>query len=423
MIPLNLHKIIHQLLCIYAFFIPFEHILDIWFGIDTILKPYRFFAILVILTFLFKVYQAKALNIRTDIRQDIFLYLLFAYGIFISLIQMMITEFSLGKFYNEIFQITLYLATFFIIKNSNFSKKELYHILYALLLGVILNSMYVFYNFYILADYSRPKGFMDNPNYLSLSVAIAIIVLVRKLGEIKGFARWALLLLIPFMTYIFIISGSRTGFIVTIIASLLIFFFQPFKGKTLFLLAFFGLSIFFISSKNVATPLILLERINDRNATEDPRIALWKGVLRASEETSYVGMGLGQFEAQFPSFYQDENHYEIREVVQFGYHLSTHSDYFAILITYGALGLVLFILFFFYSFKKVIPLALLYKQEERKKHYELQLIILVSVAIFGLAAENFSSALYWLLLTFSTKSLSLRITDNTNSSNLAQSKT
>ncbi|MEM6700905.1 MAG: hypothetical protein AAF599_21055, partial [Bacteroidota bacterium] len=60
----------------------------------------------------------------------------------------------------------------------------------------------------------------------------------------------------------------------------------------------------------------------------------------------------------------------------------------------------------FYSFRKIIPLALFYKQKE-KKYYQLQFMLLLSIIIFGIVSENFNSGLYWLLLTFSTKSISI----------------
>ncbi|MEL6720406.1 MAG: O-antigen ligase family protein, partial [Bacteroidota bacterium] len=327
-------------------------------------------------------------------------------GIFISLFYMIAVPFSLGKFYNELFQLIIYLSVFFVIKNSNLSQKQLYQILYSLLIGVFLNSVYVFYNFYTLADYTRPRGFMDNPNFLALSVAVAIIVMIKKVDEIKGIARWGLLLLLPFMLYIFIISGSRTASIVLVAAALLILVFLSFRAKILFICAAVTFTSFVLSNRKVAGPNVLLERIQDRDASEDPRIYLWKGVIRASEETNYIGLGIGQFEERFPSIYQDENQYQIREAVQFGYYLSTHSDYFAILITYGIVGLTLFCLFLFHSFRKIILTLLLYRHHEKRRFFELQLILLVALAVFGIASENLGSALYWIILSFSTKSIS-----------------
>lgn len=407
MITIDLHKTLHRLLCIYAFLIPFEHILEIWFGIETILKPYRVFAILTILVFAFRAFQAKKINIFTDIRQDIFLYLLFAYGIVISLFQMIIVPFTTGKFYNELFQISLYLSVFFIIKNTDFSRKQLYQILYALVIGVILNSIYVFYNFHTLADYTRPKGFMDNSNYLSLSIGMALIIIINELRNAKNLLRVILLPLILFMFYMLIIAGGRTAFVVTMLGILISFLFLSSRIKILFMVAVLGLGSFAFSKIKTSSPLVLFDRFRERDPSEDARLFIWKGVMRASEETNYIGMGLGQFEANFPAFYQDENHDLIRRVIQVHYHLSAHSDYFAVLITYGILGLILFLLFLFYSFKKIVRLALFYKRKEEKEYFQLQFILLLSVAIFGITSENFNSGLYWILLTFSTKSIGL----------------
>ncbi|MEM8523588.1 MAG: O-antigen ligase family protein [Bacteroidota bacterium] len=402
---IDLSKILHRLLCIYAFLIPFEHILKKWFSIDTILKPYRFLAILSIAVFSFMMTRNRSLRIRTDFQQDIFLYAMVIYGLLISLFYMITTPFSLGRFYNELFQLVLYLGVFFTIKNSDFSKQQLYQILYSLLVGVFLNSIYVFYNFYVLADYTRPKGYMDNPNFLALSVAVTIIVFVKKIDEVKGIVRWGLLFALPFMLYIFIISGSRTASGSLLVAALLLLVFLSSKAKILFLFSVVALSTFVLTTRKIAGPNVLLERIRERDATKDPRIYLWKGVIAASEKTNYVGLGLGQFEARFPSLYQNENHYQIREAVQFGYYLSAHSDYFAILITYGIVGLVSFILFLYTSTRKVVLALLFYKQKEKRSFFELQLILLAALVVFGIASENLGNALYWLLLAFATKSI------------------
>ena len=59
-------------------------------------------------------------------------------------------------------------------------------------------------------------------------------------------------------------------------------------------------------------------------------------------------------------------------------------------------------MFLFYSVRKVIR----YLWTSTDKYvYRLQLIGIVTIIIFGIAAENFVSGLYWMILTLSTKTI------------------
>lgn len=384
-------------------------VLEVYFRIDTILKPYRVLALLLAGVFFLK--QLKGIRISKEIKTDIFLYLIIVYGIGISLFQMIINPFSMGRFFNDLFQAVLYLVVFFIFKNSAFSLKELINIFKFLFVGIIINCFYVLYNFYFLGDYSRQSGFMDNPNYLSLSIIIALVFLaINPKIDQKGNAP-IFYFMIPVLAIAFIIAGSRTGIILMLVLGIMLFFFASLRSKLLLILGGVLLTTILglqqISSPNVSFngPLVLVNRINSTDLEDEPRFPLWKGVMKASQESYFMGLGIGQFKARFPEYYRNEANYVIYRMVIFGYHLSPHSDYFAILVSYGIIGLLLYLTFLYLSFRKNLSNIQATISTERKRFFQFQLLILVSLLLFGLVAENFNSAIFWFLLSYSTKAV------------------
>ena len=136
-------KILYRLLCLFALFVPLEHILEVFLGIDTIFKPYRIFAILIILTFVIRSFYKWTRN--SEINQDIFLYAVFLYGVLITLLRMVTTNFNMGLFANDAFQLSLYLGVFFVLRHLPLNRGEISKIFKYLLAGITFNCGYFFY--------------------------------------------------------------------------------------------------------------------------------------------------------------------------------------------------------------------------------------------------------------------------------------
>ena len=406
MIRIDLDRLLFQLLCLYAFLVPFELILEILFQLDTIFKPYRVVCLVLIALYGFRVVREGGVRLSKDFKEDGYLYLIFLYGILVSLYNMIVAEFSMGKFFNEVFQTGLYLSIFIIVKGLPMTREQLQKLQQYLFWGLVANGVYVFLNRYFFFALSRQSGFFDNPNYLSLGLLYALSYIAVNLERVKVYTKALYLVLIPICGMSFLIAGSRTGAVVMAAIVVLILSFQSLRSILISLVFLAVISpLFFLAydgSVSGRTNTILEERLQDRVIGDDPRFPIWEGVIRASQETHFVGLGLGQFEARFPEFYREENNLLIYEILSYGYHLSPHSDYMAVLITYGLLGLILFLLFFFLSIRKV--LRHLWKSSDRSL-YRLQLLGVVTLVIFGIAAENFVSGLYWMILTLSTKSI------------------
>jgi O-antigen ligase len=359
---------------------------------------------------------SRELKTSADLKTDILLYALFGYGILVSFISMIVAEFSLSKFYNEIFQTGLYISIFVIIKGTPLSQKKLRTLINYLIVGISLNALYVVYNYYWLRNLGRQSGFFDNPNYLSLSIIFAIAAILIYLRELRLRSKLLLIAALPMLMAAFMIAGSRAGLFVIIAVLVLVLFFQNWLTKVIIVGGFLLFTTYVFStgdqfSRSSASQSVLASRLNDRDIADDPRFPIWKGVIRASQQTYFIGLGLGQFEARFPEFYREENNLLIYEILNYGYHLSPHSDYMAVLITYGIIGLLLFLIFYFLSFLRLFRQLATSSGESAYSLYQIQLAGLVTVVLFGLAAENFVSGLFWIILTLSTKSFEERINE------------
>lgn len=405
----ELPQVLFRLFCLYAFLLPFELILEMWFGIDTIFKPFRIVNLLIIGVFALQLLRG-GVRIRQDIREDMFLYAVFIYGLGISLFRMMTAPFQLSHFGNDLFQSGLYLLAFFIFKTLELTPREMIRIFWAFAAGMLMNSVYMLYTFVWLRMYGRDAGFMDNPNYAALGLVAAMSFFLLKLDVVKRFSRQLLTVAaILLLFYVFIITGSRAGLILLILAGMLIFFFVSFWKKVGLITASLVLGFMLLPRDTprpeLGGPLILVNRIMNKldSEEEDVRFFIWRGVMRALEEEGYMGMGIGQFKANFSHYYQQETHSFIRRVVDRGYFLSTHNDYLAILTDYGVIGLAFYLIFFALSLRKKL-MQLQQPAESREHRFLLRLsfVILSFMIIFGMAAENFQNQLFWFLLMFAT---------------------
>lgn len=417
-IQIDLDRVLRNLFYLYAFSLPFELALEILFGIDTILKPFRVMSLLIIGVFIIRVLK-RGLQLDPRDRTDLFLYLVFAYGIGISCIRIIGGTFNFGLFYNDLFQFSLHVATFFIVKAIPISKSQMWTLFHCFFFGLLINSGYIFSEFVIFGHHGRQSGFTDNPNYGSLGLVAGITYLMLRLNFIRQFWKQILIwCLILFLTYIFIIEGSRTGLIMMVIANVFIFFFYTFRKKIILLILSAFIILLLIPQqldklRVGGGPLILISRVmNDIDGgEEDVRFVVWRGAFRVLEDKGYMGVGIGQFKAVFPKYFGEESHKLILEMVNRNYFLSTHNDYLAILTDYGLPSLLFYLVFLFFTLKKITQ-KLFYRieDEEVKMLRQFSFIIFSCLIVFGMAAENFQHPLFWFLLIISTKQF--YVTDN-----------
>ncbi|MEM1318955.1 MAG: O-antigen ligase family protein [Bacteroidota bacterium] len=410
-IQIDLNTVLFGLYCLLAFSLPFELILEMWFGIDTIFKPFRIIILAIIGVYALKSLMS-GLQLNSNLKTDVFLYLVFVYGLLISLVRLTTEVFNLGLFYNDLFQSGLFLISFFILKSLNFSAKQMIRIFQFFIAGMLLNALFSFYTFAFLGRFGRQTGFMDNPNYMALGLVMVMAYCLLRLNYTQRLlGRVGTYSMLLFSLFVFVTAGSRTGLVSLLIAIIFAFSYSSLKRKMGSLLIGIGLVAFLLPQQLDkltvgANPLILIKRVNQTlNSDErDVRFIIWEGAMRALEDKGYMGMGIGQFKANFAQYFNDSPHELVIRIVDRGYHLSPHNDYFAIITDYGIPGLVFYLLFLISSIRMLIR-NIWYSQNSPEIQFlsQLGLVILACLIVFGLGAENFQNQMYWFFLAFSTK--------------------
>ena len=409
----NFNTLLYRLFCLFAFTIPFELAFEILFDIETVFKPFRLVALAIIVVYGLKTLKF-GLSINTQDRSDLFLYFMIIYGVIASAFRMITGVFNYNIFYNDLLLLGLLIILQFVIKSTPLTRQQMQKMFKYLVVGVTINCFYIFYEFFILGIHGREAGFIDNPNYGSLGVAVVLVYLLMRFGNLKSFGKQLIYVIyMLFMLYIFIIEGSRTGLAVLLISLVFVFYYYSLTKKLFLLFGGGLLAIFFVvrsqqGGQFAGGPLHLVSRVaNDINTGEaDVRFEVWRGLFDMLETEGYLGMGIGQYKAQFAHYYRDYPNGLISRIVSRGYYLSTHNDYLAILTDYGLPGLALYILFIYFTMKRLQARLLDYEgDEEDLLFYRFSTIIFLCLITFGLASENFHHPLFWFLMAFSTKEI------------------
>jgi O-antigen ligase len=409
-IRLDLDEIIKVLFCFYAFSIPFELLFEVLFGIETIFKPFRIIGLIILGVFGVKTLK-NGLEVLPQEKNDALFYGLIVYGILISCVKIITGPFNLSYFYNDLFLVGLNVLIYFVFKNTRLSHQEVLRIVYFFVAGILGNCLYIFYTFFFRGMAMRQSGFSDNPNYTALAIGAVITFLLLRSNFVKGiWKQLFILFLISFFSYIFLITGSRTGLIILVFAVLIVFAFSSIYRKVLVLSVAVGIGLFLapqqLSNANIGGPLILVNRINKKLDKDevDVRFVIWKGVFRMLESEGYEGMGIGQYKDKFDQYFSTEGHLYILNIVERGYFLSTHNDYLAIVTDYGLPGLLLYLFFLLFSFVKLLR-RVTYPSEDDDAKFLIQykFILICCLIIFGMASENLPNPLFWFLMMVATK--------------------
>lgn len=411
-IEININQLLITAFCCYAFSMPFELLLEIYFDIKTIFKPFRICSIVIIGLYILQVIKG-GLCIDTRYKADLLFYGIFIYGLFISCIKMISDIFDMSLFINDTFQFGLHVATFFIYKNTPIPKDKQLLILKWFIAGICINAFYIF-SLFTYYQRGRHAGFTDNPNYAALGIVVAVAYFFLKLINTNN-KKLQLVYLLPalFLAGTSSFTGSRTGFIMLLIICIFLFLFSSIRQKfILLLLSFFTVIVIVpqVDSTSFKGATLLSKRLNRTiGGEEDVRLVVWRGLFKTLEQEGYEGMGIGQFKAKFPRYFNDEPNQLIVAMVVYGYHLSPHNDYLAILADYGLPSLFLYISFLVIMVLKLFQnLTASSDDQEEKMLTQFSFIVFLCIILFGMASENFQHQLYWFLLMFTTKILKKR---------------
>ncbi len=378
---------------IYAFLISFEHILEFYFGIETILKPYRVIGIFIVLLGM----KSLAHSPQIKLNKRLIYYLLFVvvHIIFVAIIG----EVNWAGFNNYYIQVFFNAVVFMTIISFSWNEENYVSVIKFYVCGVVINSLFIIYTKHILNFTERLSGFVDDPNSASFGITLAFIFLLYfRLN--KKLSLLVFVTLSTVLMFALYYTGSRSGiFLVTLsVFTLLLLTKVNFQS-----LSIIGIGIFVVyklvfmvlepDDKNYHTANSTVSRFEKIDS--DIRFDLWQSGYVAFENSMYFGVGMFQFASNFKIFGEavrtvNKSFYKARKKMYKG--LSLHNLYFEVLFGTGFLGFFFFLRFIY----QIIRLSKFKERTNlnRKLHYSMCICFLVFIAV----VDAILSGYFWFTL-------------------------
>lgn len=216
----------------------------------------------------------------------------------------------------------------------------------------------------------RNSLFFNNPNQLGY-FSLLMLSLFTVLPSVFRKNIFILMLLIFITSFLILYSGSRAALVGVLLLSAFLFYLEGFKFKfnsfIILIFAIFFIPIF-LESNFFKENIDLIQNRTERNLNTNISEAQIRGFDRFWIHPEYIIYGSGE------GMYERFNSY---------HHLELHSGFGTILFSYGILGLVLFLSFFY----KII-----------KKNPFFLMILMSPVLTYNITHHGFRTSLFWLLL-------------------------
>ncbi len=264
-----------------------------------------------------------------------------------------------------------FFAAYYLVSTSNIRL-----IFASLLLGGVILSISIFYDYFIL-NLPRPGGFLKM--YLSSANILVIIAIMSLSIIVTGYekGKFALIYGISILILIFavILTGSRMALLSFIVAAFLIFIFK-FKIKGLIysaILLVFVIIILIFSGIGDRFAEIFMGLTNPETS-HGWRFVLWKAAFQLFKDYPIFGIGDGAFE---PLVLQIVTKSDFAT----GH---AHNGFIHLLVTYGIVGFITFCYFFG---KMIIDLL---KNIYTNNYAFIGFFVMVSFFIESLTEDNFS---------------------------------
>ena len=322
-------------LCLFALFIPLEQILLFVLGIDTELKPYRFFLLLAFcITILDKTFLKY--KVRFELKG---LFFIFIYGLIVGLIRIGTGDGGLAYLTNGAVHFFLGLITFYMFSNIK-DTKLLNKIGNYFIIGIAISSFFGLYTFiFNPTSYFRLRGFFNNPNHLAIVINLITPFLI--FNFITGRRKKIMLLLIIFFSMIVFLTASRTGVLLQLLNVLYLMVVA--KRKILNFLVY-GISIFFTYSFIVIPLLNKNNNILGRYAESNykgagGRFDLIDSAINLGVDTYFSGVGIQQYRFHHLTYAKSAENQALLD-----YKLGTHNHYLDLLINFGILPFIIYII-------------------------------------------------------------------------------
>jgi O-antigen ligase len=218
---------------------------------------------------------------------------------------------------------------------------------------------------------TRYSSFDADPNDLALSLALGIPISFYLSRYTKNKYKVFPILYIPISIFSIFLTGSRSGLICAIIASLLSVSFLPSLSKATKLIALFVCVLFSIAALNII-PQDAINRFNQipeqimtLNLTN--RVDLWHGGLKLFIDNVFTGIGPGAYRSIVGSITGLDN--------------VAHNTPISLLVELGIVGFILFYYIVFWIFRQSWQL------QPFERIFWLLVFFLLAIGTFGLTWE------------------------------------
>jgi len=355
------------------------------FGIQSELKPYRVFLILAfIITFLDKSFIYYKLN--KVFQSFIFI---FIYGLLIGLFRIGLGKGELNYLTNPATHYLMGLIIFYLLSNIK-NEKCLYKISNYFIIGLLISSLYGFYNFiFVDNNHFRLRGFFNNPNHMAFAINFISPFLIYKIKAQNNKLNFIIFLF--FSTVVFF-TGSRTGLLLQILLLLyliIIFSKNIFKVVVSFFLML--ISYFIILRPILGLNLNFLSRFELSNIKEaSGRLDILDAAISLGIDTFFTGVGIGQYR-----FYHLDYISSSAYSTLFEYELSTHNHFLDILVNYGFIPFLIFLVIIFKIF-------IFYFRYLHIDFYKFCLFTLFILVVSSISQEMLNFPMYWAFLSLLT---------------------
>jgi teichuronic acid biosynthesis protein TuaE len=340
--------------------IPYENILEIFFGIKTQLKPYRLVSIFILFIVICKVIKNRKIIFKLN-SSDISLYAMFVVGLIVTFLNYYFDSrnFDDSIFFNYLFQIVLAIVLYSMIRSLSININLFVKFFNFYIIGLVINCIFLIIQSYFLVetlDYKRPAGFISNPNSAGLQMAVGIFYLVFSIKNNNSRVKQILnvLVIILFTIGIFQTQSRTSLFLVTLIC--LISFYNLSIVRKIQIGAIVIIMIFIFGGVILNSEMFTRIQRKSKSNRPDERIELWNKSIELGIDSKFLGIGIGQFQRRSYArkYFSNTNFPTLRSELRKGeIGLGLHNTFLHILINYGFLSFILFIIFIFSTNRKL----------------------------------------------------------------------
>lgn len=409
--------------CIYFFLIPYENVLEIFFGIKTQLKPYRLVSILLFTVVVIKSIKVKKINFKAK-SSDFVLFSVFIVGLIVTFFNYYVDSrnFDDSLFFTYLFQLILGLIVYNMIRSIKIDLDFFNRFFNFYIIGLVINCIFLIIQSYFFVeslDYKRPSGFISNPNSAGLQMAIGMFYLFYKIKKSQKSNYYQILNLTIILLFIVGIfqTQSRTSLLMVIIILVSVFINLSTVRKLQFgLIGIVAIIIF----GGVILNSDMISRIQRKSKSNRPdeRIELWNKSIELGIDSKFLGIGIGQFQRRSfaRAYFSTTNFPTLRNELRKGdIGLGLHNTFLHILINYGFLSFILFIIFLLSINRKLFL-------EAKKIQFKSNTIqyfnwgTFLLILFFSFSSEMLLSPFFWALFAVFNST----IYDNKSDLNLSQ---